>query len=107
MRGIVFVYITNPSREEALRLASHLLDRRLIACGNVWPITSVYTWEDKVENEEEFALIAKTTEEAFEALRAEVEKEHSYSVPCIVKLPASANDPFGEWVHENVSVPKA
>jgi periplasmic divalent cation tolerance protein len=44
----VFIYITNPSKKEAKRLAKHLIEKRLIACANIFPIESLYWWKNKL-----------------------------------------------------------
>ncbi len=98
MNNFVFIYITNPSQEKATEIAKHLLEKRLIACANIFPISSLYWWEDKIADESEFVLIAKTTDENFEKVKREVEKIHPYSIPCIVKIPVSSNEKYFEWL---------
>lgn len=84
-----------------MEIASELLDRQLIACANLIPITSVYRWEGKVQNEDEVVLIAKTKTEAYDKLRQAIEELHPYEVPCILHLDAPANEAFSHWViHE-------
>ena len=95
---LVLVYITNPSEEKAKEIARKLLEKRLIACGNIFPINSLYWWEGKIADEEEWVLICKTTEERFEAVKAQVEDIHPYDVPCILKIPANANTKYFEWL---------
>jgi len=102
MNNFVFVYITNPSKEEATEIAKHLLKKRLIACANIFPINSMYWWESKIAEEEEFILIAKTIEGNFEKLKKEVEKIHPYSIPCIVKIPVSSNEKYFEWLKNEI-----
>lgn len=45
----IFVYIANPTRKEAERIARHLLKKRLIACANVFSAESLYQWKGKIE----------------------------------------------------------
>ena len=35
--NFVFVYITNPTKEGANKIAKHFLKKRLIACANIFP----------------------------------------------------------------------
>lgn len=102
MPPIALAYVTCPSREEALRIAGHLLERELIACGNLIPISSIYRWKGDVQAEDEVVLIAKTTEAGFPAVRAAVAEIHPYELPCILRLGAEANEPFAAWVAEEV-----
>ena len=94
------VYVTARDKEEAKSIAKHLLEKRLIACGNIFPIESLYWWEDKIEEDKEFVLIAKTLDERFNKVKEEIKAIHSYSTPCILKIGADANAEFLEWVKE-------
>lgn len=102
MNNFVIIYITNPSEEKAKKLAWHLLDKRLIACANIFAISSLYWWEGKIADEPEFVLIAKTLDEKFEDVRAEIEKIHPYSTPCIIKIPVSSNKKYFDWLKDEV-----
>ncbi len=102
MKKLVLVYITNPSEEEAERIAKHLLQKKLIACANIFPIKSLYWWNGEITTDTEFVLIAKTLEENYEKLKKEVEKLHSYTIPCIIKIPAISNEKYFEWLRENI-----
>ena len=42
MNNFIFIYITNPNKDEAKKIAKHLLNKKLIACGNIYPINSIY-----------------------------------------------------------------
>jgi periplasmic divalent cation tolerance protein len=99
---LIFVYITNPTKKEAKKVAHHLLKKKLIACANLFPIESLYRWEGKMTHEREYALIAKTTKSNFKHVKDVVEKIHPYSVPCITKLAAEANESFHKWVKHEV-----
>jgi periplasmic divalent cation tolerance protein len=96
MGELAFFYITNPSKEEAKRIAKHLLDKRIIACANIFPIESMYWWEGKIIEGSEYVLIAKTSIANSHALEEVVTSIHPYKVPCIIRLPASANAVFSE-----------
>jgi len=94
----IFVYITNLTKKEAEKIAKHLLKKRLIACANIFPIGSLYWWRGKIESAKEFVLIGKTTEKKYQKIIGEVEKIHSYSVPCIAKLPVEFNEKYKKWL---------
>ncbi len=98
---ILLVYITCPTMAEARNIADRLLDDRLIACANIFeggPL-SLYEWQGKREETKEVLLLAKTTEERFDALVRRVRTLHSYEVPCIVGIPVMHGDQaFLEWV---------
>ena len=96
--SFVVVYITHPNMDEAKRVVSHLLGKRLIACANFFPIESMYWWEGKVETGCEVVSVVKTGKANWRKLKAEVEKIHTYKVPCIVRLEAEANRGYEDWI---------
>ena len=103
MGDAVFIYVTNPSKEEAVRIAKHLLEKKLIACANIFPINSIYRWGGKMTEDEEFVLIAKTTSDRSGQVEDEVKTTHPYKIPCIVKIPVSANREYLDWLRDEVN----
>lgn len=100
--NFIFVYVINQTKKEAKKTAKYLLKKRLIACGNIFPINSLYWWEGKIIDDNEFVLIAKTTKANFEKVKKEVEKIHSYEIPCIVKIPVSSNKKYFDWLKKEI-----
>jgi periplasmic divalent cation tolerance protein len=101
MNEMIFVYITNPDKETAKKIAKELLKKRLIACANLYNIESLYWWEGKITEDPEVVLIGKTTTEKFEKVREQVERSHPYTVPCIMQIPISmANESYKNWILE-------
>ncbi|MBW2968242.1 divalent-cation tolerance protein CutA [Candidatus Woesearchaeota archaeon] len=99
---MILIYITNPNEEEAKKIAHHLIETRLIACANIFPITSIYRWEGKVKDDSEFVLIAKTRSELYDKVREEVESIHSYDTPCIIRIDADVNPAYARWIDGEV-----
>lgn len=94
------VYVTASSREEAFKIARTVVEERLAACANVFqPITSLYWWEGKVQEEGETSFLLKTRADLVEALTQRVRALHSYTCPCVVALPVAAGNPaFLSWI---------
>ena len=99
MNKFIYIYITTPTKTEAKKISLYLLKAKLIACANILgPIESVYHWKGKIVDENEFVLIAKTIDKNYKKVVREVEKMHSYTIPCIVKIPISANKKYFDWL---------
>ncbi|MEM7105978.1 MAG: divalent-cation tolerance protein CutA [Bacteroidota bacterium] len=96
--AFLVIYITHPDEETANKVANHLLDQRLVACGNIFPITSAYWWNQKIAHEGEFVSIVKTKKSNWEAVVKAVEAIHPYEVPCIMKIEAEANQAYEDWI---------
>ncbi len=101
---VLSVYVTAADADEARRIGRALVEENLAACVNVLPgHTAIYRWEGKLEEGAECAFLAKTTAARFEALRRRVRALHSYTLPCILALPAATGDAeFLDWVREQV-----
>lgn len=82
MTDKIVVLSTCSTAEEAARIGRQLVEKRLAACVNVVPgARSIYRWKDEIEDAPESLLIIKSRRGLFDALRAEIEKLHSYEVP--------------------------
>jgi periplasmic divalent cation tolerance protein len=100
MTDKIVVYSTCSSREEAKKLATHLVEQRLAACVNVFRgVDSFFRWKGKVEQEAEVLLLIKTSRGLFDRLRAEWERLHSYEVPELIAVPIVAGAPnYLNWL---------
>ena len=99
---IAVIYITNPSEAAAQALAEKLVDQKLVACSNIFPITSMYWWQGAIEKDGEWVAIVKTSIENWAKVKQAVEQLHSYEVPCILKFEVEANEAYGNWILESI-----
>jgi len=102
MPDSLVVFVTCGSEEEALKIAHALVEERVAACVNlVSPIRSIYRWEGKVWNENEWLLIIKTQMLRFDDLEKRVKSLHSYSIPEIIALPITKGySSYLNWLKE-------
>lgn len=100
----ILVFITAPSKKEGERIVSELMNRHLIACGNILEgVDSIFTWKNKVERASEVLVILKTKRSMFKEIVYMVEKHHSYEVPEIIALPViEGSKEYLKWIDENV-----
>jgi periplasmic divalent cation tolerance protein len=104
MTDKIVVLCTCDSEEEAARLARHLVDQRVAACVNILPaVRSVYRWKGAIEDAPEWMLTIKTRRDRFAALKAEIEKIHSYETPEIVALPiVDGAEAYLAWIDKEL-----
>ncbi|MHB1133435.1 MAG: divalent-cation tolerance protein CutA [Chloroflexota bacterium] len=96
---MILVWIVCRDREEARRIARLLLEKRLAAGANLFPIESFYWWQGQIVEGNEHVLLAKTRAECFETIKATVKSVHSYEVPAIMRLPVTkANASYLAWI---------
>jgi periplasmic divalent cation tolerance protein len=98
--SFIAVYITHESEDAAKTMVDQLVEKKIIACGNLFPITSAYRWEGAICNESEWISLVKTQSKHWEPLKTWVENKHPYDVPCIMKIEVEANDSYENWIVE-------
>jgi periplasmic divalent cation tolerance protein len=105
MTDKLLILTTAGSEAEARKIAEGLVERRLAACVNIVPrIQSVYRWEGKLEEAEEFLLLIKTSKPREEQVRAAITELHSYELPeCIAISIASGSAEYLKWIEESVT----
>jgi periplasmic divalent cation tolerance protein len=87
LTGFGVVLLTASSQEEAQTIATVLVEEKLAGCVNITPVSSVYSWEGKINCDQEWQLIIKTDLSKFAQLEAKITELHSYTVPEIIALP--------------------
>ena len=97
----IVVFTTVASDEEAVTLTRSLLDRRLIACGTLFPgARSLYRWQGKIADEREVVVMLKTRSARLDTLREAFNELHPYKVPELLVLPVEAGlDKYLEWIN--------
>jgi len=99
------IMVTASSREEAEKIATTLLKRKLIACANILgPVSSRFWWQGKIDSAEEYMIFMKTKRELFNQVADNVKQLHSYEVPEIIALPiVEGAKPYLEWINSNLA----
>ena len=70
------------SAGEAERLGHGITGARLAACVQiVGPIRSLYWWQGKLDDAQEWLLVMKTTSECLPDLERHIKANHSYETP--------------------------
>lgn len=98
----IVVFITAANEDEAVKIAKALVEERLAGCVNIIKgIRSIYSWQGKIEDEEEVLLILKTQGRLFDALTKRVRELHSYSVPEVISMPIThGSEDYLKWLYE-------
>ncbi|MBU7016983.1 MAG: divalent-cation tolerance protein CutA [Theionarchaea archaeon] len=98
-----FIYFTCSSKEEAHTIGKTLVERRLVACVNIFNVSSMFIWKGTLEEAEEYAAFLKTEKRKVKETIEEVKRLHSYDVPDVVEIPLGEGyEPLFEWISEVV-----
>ena len=94
---------TCPDKDSAKSIAGLLVESRLAACVQMFPIESMYIWQDKVCDESEIMLLIKSKTELFDQISALIKAGHPYEVPEIIQVPITAGLPeYLNWIEDCV-----
>lgn len=96
----VMAITTVPSVDVGRKLVRELVDRRLVACGNVIPgASSIYRWKGTVEETTEAVILMKTRVERWDELKRVFPTLHPYEVPELIVVPiAGGHKPYLDWL---------
>lgn len=101
MPGIV--YITAGDMKNASEIARELVSRRLAACVNMFPISSIYRWNEQIEEQNEIAMLVKTDSSRLDEIIEVVKSLHTYDLPAIEFWKIEGEPEYLNWVHVNSS----
>ena len=98
------VLSTAGSEEEARRIARYLVERQLAACVNIVPrVESIYRWQGRIESNQEWLLLIKTSADQFPAVRDTLRELHSYELPeCIALSIDDGSSEYLDWLGESL-----
>lgn len=99
----IAVITTAETEGDARRIASALVEQRLVACAQIdGPMTSVYRWKGAIETASEYRLTAKCRASRFADVSAAIKGLHPYEVPQIVAIPLVAlSTAYENWLRES------
>src|SRR5215470_15747042 len=92
------LYVTLNNQDEARSIGRKLLERKLCNCVNWFPITCMYNWEGKIDEEPEVVLIVKTISDKYAEIEQLIKGEINYT-NCIAEINVDRNTPeFIKWL---------
>ena len=92
------------SAQEAKLVAKALLEKRLVASVNCYPVASRYWWQGNLEIKKEYILKMKSVKENFSLIELEIKKislEERFVLSCSVM--AHINHDAKVWLRKNLA----
>ncbi len=90
--------------EEAEELGGLMIEKKIAACVDFWPITSCYKWEGSMKCVSQVMLLITTFESKLESINEIISQNHTYSIPLIAGVDVRRiNHPYKEWMMEEIS----
>lgn len=100
----VIIISTYPDKKSVARIAGMLVKNKTSACVNISKISSIYSWNGKIENSSEYLAIFKTTSKNKKLLKQKIKETHPYDVPEIAEVDVSSiNKAYLDWLIDSTT----
>ena len=95
---------TYPDKKSIVKISNELIKTKIVACVNISKISSIYTWNGKIENTSEYLALFKTTQKNKKILKEKIKSTHPYDVPEIAEINVnSINKPYLDWLIDSTT----
>jgi periplasmic divalent cation tolerance protein len=100
----VIIMSTFPDEKSCMSVAEGLIKKKLCACVNMTKVRSLYTWNNKFEDQEEYLALFKSTASTSKELKSNIERAHPYEIPEIVELKMNkVSRGYMSWLAESTN----
>ena len=97
------IYLTTRNAAEAKRISHDLLKKRIVACTNIFPIESMYWWDNEIQEDVEFVILAKTDDDSYDAVEKAIIDMHEYEIPAIYSWkPDRVSKDYDAWIKKQI-----
>ncbi len=103
MKAVILIS-TYPNKKSITKIAKELVKNKTSACVNISKISSIYSWEGKIENTSEYLAIFKTMAKNKQLLKKKIQETHPYDVPEIAEVDVtSINKSYLKWLVDSTN----
>ena len=100
----IMIISTYPNKNSISKIANELVENKIVACVNIVKISSIYSWQGKIENTSEFMALFKTTQKNKKLLKEKIKASHPYEVPEIAEIDITTiNKSYLKWMVESTT----
>ena len=95
---------TYPNKKSISKIANDFVKNKIVACVNISKISSIYSWNGKIENTSEYLAIFKTMTKNKKLLKIKILETHPYDVPEIIEIDViSINKSYLNWLIDSTN----
>lgn len=80
----LIIYTTFPNLRSAKKIIGAMVSAKIVACGNIFKIFSIYCWQGKIEKSPEYGVLIKTKRSKYRAVERYIKTNHPYRIPEII-----------------------
>lgn len=100
----IIIISTYPNKKSITKIANELVQNKIAACVNITKISSIYSWQGKIEKTSEYLALFKTTQKNNKSLKEKIKATHPYDVPEIAEINiTSINKSYLKWLVESTT----
>ncbi len=100
---MILILVSFETNEDADKAANFLIDNKLAACVEIYPVKNYYMWKGEKTVADEISGVIKTDDRYFEKIEQALKEILPYEIPQIIEIKASnVNDPYLKWLKESV-----
>ena len=101
---LIIIISTYPNKNSINKIANELVKNKIVACVNITKISSIYSWQGKIEKTSEYLALFKTTQKNNKSLKEKIKASHPYDVPEIAEIEIiSINKSYLKWLVESTT----
>ena len=97
---------THTNKDEISREISRvLIEKKLVSCVNIYPAaSSIFRYNNRIIEENEYLLQAKTTADKFLDIKTVIEQLHNYETPEIISIAIlDGNADYLTWIKNEIN----
>lgn len=92
------IYCPFPNLKQAKKIGKEIIKKKLCCCVNILKSFSMYLSKNRIKEEKEFVLIAKTINSKVNILEKELKKHHPYRIPAVIRIKVDKiNKEYEKW----------
>ena len=98
---MIFIHTTCKDIDDAQKLSSAIIENKIGACVDYWPISSCFDSNGSVVCQPRVKLLITTFESKLDAITKLISENHSEVVPLVAGVDVRRiNHPYKEWMME-------
>ncbi|HUD11377.1 MAG TPA: divalent cation tolerance protein CutA [Candidatus Saccharimonadia bacterium] len=98
---VIFTNFTN--REDAVRIGMGLLEKRLVAAYDIWPVESAIWQKNKIVEHHRTAMLVRTTIRWYDDIAEYIKEQSHDDSPEVIALDSERIEPYYQkWLNDVV-----
>jgi periplasmic divalent cation tolerance protein len=103
MTTLIIIKTTFADHKEAKKFANLLISSGYVACCHISKIESIYKWDGKICNDNEFELSLVTKKFLYSEIERIILENHSYELPQIISHEiTNGYEKYISWAEDNL-----